>query len=308
MAGDEVESMRIRPSDLVLVLLVREGDIVARRMPTIALSDLSTVVGQAADVGIRAVKIFAGSPKRDRHGSAGQDPGCLMAQAIRAVKDRQPDMTVMTETCLCSYTDTGECHLSRSDGSADLSATAEALAAQAVTQAAAGADVVGPAAMAPGAVRACRQTLDAAGHTRVQVMPHLILESGLYAAYRTTMNAAPSSGRRALQISPARAGRAVRMGLRMLEEGASSLLLEPALFCTDILIGLRAHTAAPLLPFSVSGEYLSLTREVLAEEFTMLRRAGATQIITYAATDLAACSPIPSPRAAHSTRSRTASP
>ncbi|GLZ15900.1 delta-aminolevulinic acid dehydratase [Actinomadura sp. NBRC 104425] len=306
MVRDLTDSLRIRPPDLVLVLLVGDGT-GARRMPTVTLPDLPTTVRQAAAVGIRAVKLFASSSTRDARGTAGQDPGCLMVQAIRAVKDQHPDMAVMTETCLCSYTDSGECHLSHPDGSVDLPATADALVAQAVTQAAAGADIVGPAAMAAGSVRACRQALDGAGYGRVRMMTHLILASGLYDVYRMTMNAAPASGGRLLQISPDRAGRAVSMGLRMLQEGAGSLLLEPALFCTDILIALRARTAAPLLPFSVSGEYLSLAPDVLAEEYTMLRRAGATQIITYAATDLAASWSIPSSGVADSTRPRTAS-
>lgn len=274
----------LSPSDMVMALLVRE-DGAGHRMPTTTVRELPLVLGRL-DNRIDTVKVFASPSNRTGDGRGGQAPDSLMARAIGQIKQAAPDLTVITETCLCSYTRTGDCHLTRADGSIDLPATIEAIAGQAVTQAVAGADIVGPAGMVPGAVPACRRALDQAGYDRTRIMPHLIITSSLYAGYREAMNAAPASGQRAFQLPPAAAARAIRMGLRMLATGADALLLEPALFCADILTGLRAATAAALLPFSVSGEYLNLSSEILVEEYTMLRRAGATQIITYAADTL----------------------
>jgi porphobilinogen synthase len=118
-------------------------------------------------------------------------------------------------------------------------------------------------------------------------MPHLIFRSWLYGGYRATMEAAPTSGERRFQLPPYDARRAIRTGLRFITEGADSLLLEPALFCSDVLAELRRETQACLLPFSVSGEYTHLPPEALYEEYLTLRRAGASQVITYAAADLA---------------------
>ncbi|MFF2081740.1 hypothetical protein ACFVXG_44090 [Kitasatospora sp. NPDC058162] len=142
-----------------------------------------------------------------------------------------------------------------------------------------------------------RQALDEAGHRDVATMPHLIFDSALYEGYRTTMRATPSSGaRRPFQISPRSPESAVDTGLAFLGEGAD-MLLEPGMLSVDILSALKRRTPASLMPFSVSGEYTRLAPldpatgkrdfRPLAEVFTMLKRAGAERIVTYAALDLA---------------------
>lgn len=191
-------------SDLAMVLLVR-ADGFRRTMPTVRLTEIGAAVEELADLGIGAVKVFASGDVRDRTGSRGKAPDSLMARAIREVKVAHPSMIVMTETCLCSYTDSGECHLIDRTGCPDRLATIEAIAEQAVAHAAAGADVVGPAAMIDGSVSRVRQALDDTNHADVQIMPHLIFDSRLYDAYRQTMDATPASGeRRVFQIDPAR--------------------------------------------------------------------------------------------------------
>ncbi|MGH3975269.1 MAG: hypothetical protein ACRDS9_18365 [Pseudonocardiaceae bacterium] len=234
----------------------------------------------------------ASGDARDRAGSRGKAPDSLMARAIREIKAAHPSVIVMTETCLCSYTDSGECPVIDRTGHPDRLATIEAIAEQAVAQAATGADVVGPAAMISGSVSCVRQALDDTGYPEVQIMPHLIFDSRLYDAYRQTMDAAPASGeRRVFQIDPARPETAVRASLEFVDEGADMLLLEPALFCADVLTVLKQACQVPIAPFSASGEYLKLRSEgdsrLLVELFTMLKRSGADQIVTYAATDIA---------------------
>ena len=278
-------------SDLAMVLLVRADDS-RRTMPTVRLKEIGAVVGEIANLGIHAVKMFASGDARDCTGSRGKACDSLMARAIREVKTAHPSLIVITETCLCSYTDSGECHLIDRAGRPDLPATIEAIAEQAVTQAEAGADVVGPAAMIGGSVSRVRKALDDTSHPHVQIMPHLIFDSRLYDAYHQTMDATPASGgRRVFQIDPARLETAERASLNFVDEGADMLLLEPALFCVDILLMLKQACRVPIALFSVSGEYLRLRSEgdtrLLIELFTMLKRSGADQIITYAATDIA---------------------
>ncbi|GHF91037.1 delta-aminolevulinic acid dehydratase [Kitasatospora xanthocidica] len=293
-----LEGPELTAADLSMVLLVREDrEDADRPMPTVTVTEIPQTVRDLTAVGIRSVKVFANSLHRDQQAGGAIAPDSLMVRAIHAAKDTEPGMAVMTENCLCGHTDTGECHLPV-NGRIDLGATAALTAAQAVIQARAGADIVGPAAMTRGTTWTVRQALDEAGHRDVATMPHLIFDSALYEGYRTTMRAAPASGaRRPFQISPRSPESAVDTGLAFLGEGADMLLLEPGMLSVDILTALKRRTSAPLMPFSVSGEYTRLApldpatgkRDLrpLAELFTMLKRAGAERIITYAALDLA---------------------
>ncbi|GAB2907994.1 hypothetical protein GCM10022245_49410 [Streptomyces mayteni] len=135
-----------------------------------------------------------------------------------------------------------------------------------------------------------------AGHKHVAIMPHLIFESSLYEGYRTTMSAVPRSGARAFQISPKRPEQAVLVAREMVDEGADMILMEPALHTVDTLVRLKDQMSVPLVSFSVSGEYLRLTdrredgeRDMkgLIEAYTVLKRAGATRIISYGALEIA---------------------
>ncbi|MFB6905954.1 hypothetical protein ACFCWB_16970 [Streptomyces bacillaris] len=284
--------------DLTMVFLMREDDDKSpTSMPTRTVGDAAEDARTVEALGMRSVKVFAGSRVRDGHASQAAAPTGLMARAIKAVKKATPGLLVMTETCVCSHTDSGECWLAdERDGSMDLVKTTAVLAAQAVMQAEAGADIVGPAAMIPGSVQAVRDALDDAGHRDVAIMPHLIFESVLYQGYRATMGAAPRSGARAFQIDPGRPETAVHIALEMVREGADVILTEPALHTVDTLVHLKDKLPIPVVPFSVSGEYLRLTdlkengeRDVsgLVEAYTVLKRAGADRIITYGAVDIA---------------------
>ncbi|MFF4701134.1 hypothetical protein [Streptomyces chattanoogensis] len=287
----------LAPADLAMVFLMREEDDTRPRpMPTLTAREVPGAVKALESLGVKSVKIFAGSRVRDARASQGASPTSLMARTITAAKKAAPGMLVMTETCVCSHQDSGECWLADERGNMDLEETTEVLAAQAVMQADVGADIVGPAAMIPGSVRAVREALDAAGHKRVAIMPHLIFESSLYEGYRATMSAAPRSGARAFQISPNQPEHAVHVAREMVDEGADMILTEPALHTVDTLVHLKDKISVPLVPFSVSGEYLRLTdrrddgeRDMkgLIEAYTVLKRAGATRVITYGALEIA---------------------
>jgi porphobilinogen synthase len=293
-----LERHPLTPGDLSLPVLVTESaDHLDGTPPTVSLHGLPLLVRQAHDLELRSIKLFAGGDARDDRASDAASRSSLMVRAIAAAKDTASDLAVMTENCLCAYTADGNCFLTTTDGHLDYSATLERLASQAVVQADAGADVLGPAAMLEGLTAAVRAALDGTGHRAVALMPHVIFASRLYSGYRRAMQATPRTGNRAaFQVHPSRPDQAIDYSLRCLHEQADMLLLEPALFTVDVLIRLRATTNAPLFPFSVSGEYALLARTdnlgrdrdtVLVEYLTMLKRAGAEGIITYAALDVA---------------------
>ncbi|WP_079125148.1 hypothetical protein [Streptomyces lushanensis] len=292
-----LEPRTLTPADLSLVLLVTEAH-ADRPMPTVTVGEIPAVVRECVALGIRSVKLFAESAERDATAGISFASDSLMARAIHACKDTEPSLAVMTETCLCSYTVDGVCYLTDRNGQPDVSSTVEATAAQALAHAEAGADIVGPASMVLGTVGAVRSLLDKTGHEGVSVMPHVIFWSSLYDRFRLTMGATPKAGlNREFQINPGKADQFIDTALRMEAAGADMILLEPAQFTADVLATLRTSTRLPLFPFSVSGEYTALTHmdsetgqrdvRLLVELFTMLKRAGASASVTYAALDIA---------------------
>ncbi|WP_326610772.1 hypothetical protein OG949_14350 [Streptomyces scopuliridis] len=292
-----LEPQTLTPADLSMVLLVTEGP-ADRPMPTVTVAGIPAVMRECSVLGIRSVKLFAESAERDATGEISLEPDTLMSRAIHACKEAEPQIAVMTETCLCSYTTDGVCYVTDQHGRPDVAATVQVTASQAVVHAETGADIVGPASMLLGTTGGARRALDETGHEGVSVMPHVIFWSSLYDGFRLTMGATPKAGaNREFQINPGRADQFVDTALRMEADGADMILLEPAQFTADVLATLRAQTRAPLFPFSVSGEYKALTcvdcetgwRDVrlLVELFTMLKRAGASASVTYAALDIA---------------------
>jgi porphobilinogen synthase len=280
-----------------MVLLVTEEE-ADRPMPTLTVSQIPAAMREVRRFGIRSVKVFAESTQRDAAGEFSAIPDALMARAVRAAKDAEPEIAVMTETCLCSYTDTGFCYVTDRHGRPDIAATTDVTSKQVVAHAAAGADIVGPASMIVGATKCARDALNAAGHESVSIMPHVIFWSNLYDGFRLTMGATPQAGSdREFQISPGKPEQFIDTALQLIGSGADMLLLEPAMFSADVLSELKRRTLAPLFPFSVSGEYTALSRmdsatgerdvRRLVELSTMLKRAGAEACITYAALDIA---------------------
>ncbi|MBM9508078.1 hypothetical protein [Actinacidiphila acididurans] len=292
-----LESRALTPADLSMVLLVT-AESAEREMPTTTVSKIPAIMRKCAEFGIRSVKLFAESTERDSTGEKALATDSLMVRAVRAAKEAVPEAAVMTEACLCSYTSDGVCYLTDRHGRPDIPATADVTARQAVIHAEAGADIVGPASMVLEVTGAVRRALDESGHEGVSVMPHVIFRSSLYDGFRLTMGATLKPGAdREFQINPVQADQFVDAALRMEANGADMLLLEPALFTGDVLTKLRGLTRAPLFPFSVSGEYTTLSRldaetgrrdvRRLVELFTMLKRAGAAASVTYAALDIA---------------------
>ena len=273
------------------LLVVAEGQPLLPGATT--LEGVPTVVDRWSRLGIRGLKLFVHGHDRDPRGSGATTPGNRMVRAIRAVKATDAAMAVTTEVCGCSWTDHGQCVLRTADDSIDLDATYRLMSAMAVQHAEAGADVASPTAMLDGSIRAVRSALDDAGFRDVGVNPNIALHTGLYGPFKELMDTNPATGhRRGLQLEPGRADRdAVIQSRRWIAEGADSLTLQPVMTAVDVLVRLRAEQQVPLTAYSTSGEWEALCAlgiDGMIEYHSMLKRAGADVILTFAAEKIAA--------------------
>jgi porphobilinogen synthase len=225
--------------------------------------------------------------------------GRPVQQGIRALKKEFPHLVVTADLCLCEYTDHGHCGVLR-DGDVDNDATLELLARTAVSQAAAGADIVAPSDMMDGRVQAIRRSLDEAGFPHVLILSYAVkYASAFYGPFRDAAESAPKSGdRRGYQMDSTNSDEALREARTDIAEGADALMVKPAGPCLDIISRVKRETGHPVAAYQVSGEYamihaaaergwLDLDR-VMLESLTAIRRAGADVIVTYFARQAAA--------------------
>ncbi|MFB6829912.1 hypothetical protein [Streptomyces hydrogenans] len=293
-ARDVVRALYNRPpltaADLSAPLLsLPDGASSKASLPgAVRSSDVPATVVRWAGLGIRGVKVFAFGHDRDRNATGATAPGNRMVRTIQAVKEAAPTTAVTTEVCGCSWTDHGQCVLRTDAGDIDLEATYRLMGTMAVMHAEAGADCVSPTAMLDGSIRAVRQALDAAGHRDVGVNPNLAIHTGLYGPFKSLMQTDPRSGhRRGLQLEPGRAQQdTLLQARRWIAEGADSLTLQPVMTTGDVLVRLRDDQKVPLVAYSTSGEWAALKAlgtAGMVEYLAMLVRAGADQVLTFAA-------------------------
>jgi porphobilinogen synthase len=255
---------------------------------TVVLSDVGRTVTRWGGHGIRGLKLFVLGHDRDARGSAAVAPGNLMVRAIAAAKNAAPQMAVTTEVCGCSWISSGQCVVRTDTGTIDLEATYHLMRRMAVQHGEAGADVVSPTAMVDGSVCAVRAALDSAGLPDIGVNPNLAIHSVLYGPFKTLMDTNPEAGhRRGLQLEAGRADRdTLLQARRWITEGADSLTLQPVMTAVDVLTRLRVDQEAPIVAYSTSGEWAALQTlgdAGIAEYIAMLKRAGADQVLTFAA-------------------------
>ncbi|MGW3087765.1 hypothetical protein [Streptomyces sp. NPDC001108] len=293
-ARDVVRALYNRPpltaADLSAPLLSLPGGAEGRySLPgAVQLSEVSTTVARWADLGIRGVKVFAFGHDRDRYATGATAPDNRMIRTIKAVKEAAPATAVTTEVCGCSWTDHGQCVLRTDSGDIDLESTYRLMGAMAVMHAEVGADCVSPTAMLDGSIQAVRQVLDAEGHRDVGVNPNLAIHTSLYGPFKTLMQTDPRSGhRRGLQLEPGRAQQdTLLQARRWIAEGADSLTLQPVMTTGDVLVRLRDEQKVPIVAYSTSGEWAALQAlgtAGMVEYLAMLVRAGADQVLTFAA-------------------------
>ena len=300
---DLARETRLSRRDLVYPIFVTEGR--ERRpigpMPGCDQVPVSEMAGEArrvAAAGVPAVLLFGIPAAKDDAGSGAYDADGVVQEAVRAVKAAAPELSVITDVCLCEYTDHGHCGLVV-DGRVDNDASLELLARTAVSHAAAGADVVAPSAMMDGQVGALRRALDDEGYVETPIMAYAAkYASAFYGPFRAAAESAPQFGdRRDYQMDPGNA----RMAMREMEEdvrqGADIIMVKPALAYLDVLLRARRRFDLPLAAYNVSGEYSMVMAAGLAgwldqrraamEALTAIKRAGADIIITYHALDAA---------------------
>jgi porphobilinogen synthase len=299
-----VRETRLAAEQLVLPLFVCPGEGVARAvgsMPGVYQHSVDRLVEAAAgaySAGVRAVLLFGLPEHKDAVGSAAWADDGIVQRALRALGREVPGLVKIVDVCFCEYTDHGHCGV-LAGAEVDNDATLANLARQAVSLAAAGAEVIAPSDMMDGRVGAVRAALDEAGHAEVPILSYAVkFASGFYGPFREAAESAPAFGdRRGYQMDPANGREAMREAALDVEEGADLLMVKPALPYLDLLAALRRRWDLPLAAYHVSGEFAMLKAaaergwldydRVLMESLIAIRRAGADLIVTYGAVDAA---------------------
>jgi porphobilinogen synthase len=299
-----VRETHLAPSDLIQPLFVRHGGGAStpiESMPGQSHHGIDGLVETAAGVhaaGIPAVLLFGIPARKDEAGSEAYDPEGIVQLGVRAIKAEVPELTVITDVCLCQYTSHGHCGVLR-DGVVENDISLELLADTALSHVAAGADMVAPSDMMDGRVAAIRTSLDHEGLTEAAIMAYSAkFASAFYGPFRDAAHSTPSEGdRKGYQMDPGNGNEAVREALLDIEEGADVVMVKPALPYLDVLRRLRSETLVPLAAYQVSGEYAMLEaaagrglvdrRAAALEALTGIRRAGADLVITYYAAEAA---------------------
>jgi porphobilinogen synthase len=299
-----IRETNLSASHLIQPLFVVSGENVREEidsMPGIERFSISELVAEATEIataGIGAVLLFGVPAAKDESGSGAYDDEGVVQMAVRALKEAHPDLTVITDVCLCEYTSHGHCGFVR-DGEVDNDITVELLAKIAISHAEAGADAVAPSDMMDGRVGSIRHQLDEEGHSGVPIVAYSAkYASAFYGPFRDAADSTPEFGdRRGYQMDPANAAEAVREAELDLEEGADMLMVKPATAYLDVVRRVKDATGAPLAAYHVSGEYSMLKaaaeqgwideRAAVLETLTSIRRAGADAIVTYYAKEAA---------------------
>ena len=295
---------RVDPSRFVAPLFVRTGQRVREPIPSLpgqmrfSPDELIREAGRLQTLGVPAVLLFGIPETKDPEAREAYAEDGIVQTAIRQLKRSHPTLAVMTDVCLCAYTDHGHCGVVRGH-EIDNDATLDLLTRTAVSHAAAGADVVAPSAMMDGQVGAIRSGLDDAGLADVAIMAYAAkYASGFYGPFRDASGSTPQFGdRRSYQMDPPNVREALREIALDAEQGADIVMVKPALTYLDVIRAAREVTMLPLAAYWVSGEYAMVKaavaqgwleeRRAVMEILSAIRRAGADIVITYAAADVA---------------------
>jgi porphobilinogen synthase len=299
-----VSETHLSPDDFIYPLFVTHGEGVRNpiaSMPGIAQLSVDEAVkeaGEAVALGIPAVILFGIPAQKDPIGKENFAADGIIQQATRALKAQYPDLLVVTDVCLCEYTDHGHCGIVEGDQILN-DPTLEILQRVAVSHAKAGADIVAPSGMMDGMVAAIRAALDEAGFTNLSILSYAVkYASAFYGPFRDAAEGAPKFGdRKSHQMNPANAREALREVKLDLAEGADMVMVKPALPYLDIIRQTREQCDVPVSAYNVSGEYAMLKaaaangwlneQAAVLELLTGIKRAGADLIVTYHAKDAA---------------------
>jgi porphobilinogen synthase len=300
-----VAETRLDPRDFVYPLFVTHGRGVRDEIESmpgqyqLSLDQLAAEARELRDLRVPAVLLFGLPASKDGLGTEAYASDGIVQQAVRALKDADPDLCVICDVCLCEYTDHGHCGVVMPSGEVDNDATLELLARIAVSQAEAGADMVAPSDMMDGHTAALRAALDDAGYDSTPIMAYAAkYASAFYGPFRVAAESAPAFGdRRGYQLDPPNAREALREIEAEVAEGADIVMVKPAMAYLDVLSQARQRFDLPLAAYNVSGEYAMIKaaaqngwldgKQATLELLTGIKRAGADVIITYHAKEAA---------------------
>ena len=311
-----VRETELAPTDFIYPLFVRHGRQVRQEissMPGIyqwSVDMLAREAEEIAELGIPAVMLFGIPEEKDPVGLENFDPNGVVQQSIRAIKEAVPETVVITDVCMCEYTDHGHCgilnagddraHAHLPEGYVLNDPTLEILGKVSVSHAQAGADMVAPSGMIDGMVSAIRTALDEAQFEHIPILSYAVkYASSFYGPFREAAESPPKFGdRKSHQMDPANAREALREAALDVAEGADMLMVKPALPYLDVIQRVRqTFPETPLAAYNVSGEYAMLKaaaangwvdeRGVVLETLTAIKRAGADLILTYHAREAA---------------------
>jgi porphobilinogen synthase len=293
-----VRETRLSADQFVLPLFVRSGEGIRKpieSMPGVAQTSVDEMLVDAREavaLGLGGVLLFGIPDTKDENGSAAWDDEGPVQEAVRALKKECPALVVITDVCLCEYTDHGHCGVIR-DGEVDNDATLELLAREAVSHAKAGADVVAPSDMMDGRVAAIRAALDEKGFQNTPILSYAAKFAGaFYGPFRDAAESTPRFGdRRGYQMNAANSDEAMREVWTDIEEGADMVMVKPAGPFLDVIHRVKAETGYPLAAYQVSSEFAMIKAaaergwvdgdRAIMESLLGIRRAGADVIITY---------------------------
>jgi porphobilinogen synthase len=299
-----IRETRLSVDDLILPLFAMEGRGVKNPIPSmpghfqLSTENLVKTAREAHRLGIPAVILFGLPGRKDPLGTQAYAKNGIVQKAVRELKNQLPDLMVITDVCLCEYTDHGHCGIV--DGqTVDNDATLDLLARTALSHAQAGADMVAPSDMMDGRVTEIRNALDENGHSHIPIMSYAAKYcSAYYGPFREAADSAPQFGdRKTYQMDPGNALEAIREVSMDVEEGADIIMVKPALPYLDIICRIREEIDLPVAAYNVSGEFSMIKaaekmgwidgKRVMMETLTGIKRAGADLILTYFAMEAA---------------------
>jgi porphobilinogen synthase len=299
-----VRETHLSPSQLVLPVFLRDGKKLRRPVGTMpgvnqtSVDEMLRDAEAAAKAKVGGIILFGIPETKDATGSSAWDERGAVQLGVSALKKEIPELVVITDVCMCEYTDHGHCGILKS-GEVDNDATLEVLSRAALSHARAGADIVAPSDMMDGRVQAIRTTLDVGGFTDVSILSYAAkYASAYYGPFREAAESAPQTGdRRGYQMDPGNSQEAMREVLADIEEGADAVMVKPAGPYLDIVSRVKLETGYPVAAYQVSGEYAMICAaadrgwvekdRVMMESLLGIRRAGADFIVTYFATEAA---------------------
>jgi porphobilinogen synthase len=299
-----ISETRLNADQLIFPLFVIPGKNQRQEIPSmpgvfrLSVDQLAGEARECLKIGVRSVLLFGLPEKKDGVGSGAHAKNGIIQMAIRELKNKVPELLVITDVCLCEYTDHGHCGcLINND--VDNDTTLEILAKTALSHAEAGADMVAPSDMMDGRVAEIRAALDENNHDSVPIMSYSVkYASAFYGPFRDAANCAPQFGdRKSYQMDPANSREALREATLDVDEGADILIVKPAVAYLDIISRLREEFDLPIAAYHVSGEYAMIKaaaekgwidgEKVMEETLLSIKRAGADIIITYFAKEMA---------------------